>query len=281
MPAVMLGFHPSDSCVVMGLSGRTVSFCARLDLDWFVHHFDQVADQIINASAHVPECRFVVIGYGDPDAASLAVAELVAVVGEQRVLEAMVTDGRTTWLFTSDLEPQEIECSTSALEAQAVYEGVRICADREEAVAPVERHEPLPADEVASAEALVTSLSPADAMDLLAELVESDEPLSPTEACTLAVLLEDEDRVAAVLSRLSILTAEVMWLNLLAARTVAPAASEDNVVALLGMASWLNGQGAAQSSCMEQLARSNPQHTVGGLLNRLHREGVPPRRWHH
>ena len=94
MPSVLLGFHPTNSCVVMGLCGATVAFCARLEVDWFVHHFDDVADQIINASSQVEACRFVIIGYGDPDLAGLAVTELASVVGEARVIDALVTDGR-------------------------------------------------------------------------------------------------------------------------------------------------------------------------------------------
>ena len=279
MPSVLLGFHPTDSCVVLALSGKSVAFCARLDLDWFVYHFDDVADQIINASSQVEDCRFVLIGFGDPDQAGLAVTELASVVGESRVLDAMVTNGQTTWVLDADLQVHEIECHTSALEAQAVYEGVRICADREEAVAPVEQHVPLPDPEVAAAQSLVRALSPEDAMDLLADLAESEERLTPTEACTLAVLLGDEDRLGALLTRLSITNADAVWPNLVAARRVAPEDVEANVISLLGMASWLSGRGAAQTSCLEQLARSDPRHAVASLLRRLHQCGIPPRRW--
>ena len=279
MPTVLLGFHPSNSCVVMGLSGATVAFCARLELDWFVHHFDQVADQIINASAQVDGCRFVIIGYGEPDLACLAVTELASVVGESRVLDSLVTDGRSTWMLDHDLEPREIAASSSSIEAQAVYEGIRICADRREAVAPVERHAPLPPEEVDAAVALVTSLSPAAGMELLEQLAESSEPLSRTDACVLAVLLEDEDRMAALLVRLRMATADTVWPHLVAARPAATPESEDNVVALLGIASWLSGRGAAQTSCLEQLARRNPGHEIGRILDTIHRNGIPPRRW--
>lgn len=279
IPAVLLGFHPTDSCVLLALSGKSVAFCARLDLDWFVYHFDDVADQIINASSQVEDCRFVLIGFGDPDLAGLAVTELASVVGESRVLDAMLTDGRTTWVLDADLQLHEIEPHTSALEAQAVYEGVRICADREEAVAPVEQHMPLPEAEVVAAEKLVGALSPEDAMDLLADLAESKEPLTPTEACILAVLLGDEDRLGALLIRLSTTNADAVWPNLVAARRVAPEDAEANVISLLGMASWLSGRGAAQTSCLEQLAHSAPGHAVTSLLRRLHRYGVPPSRW--
>lgn len=279
MPAVLLGFHPSDSCVVMGLSGPTVAFCARLDLDWFVTHFDQVADQILHASAQVPDCRFVLIGFGDPDLASLAVVEMSGVVGESRVLESLVTDGERYWCLDEDLETHEFQVGTSSLAAQAVYEGLRICADREQAVAPVELSEPLPPAEQEAGAALVASLSPDEGMARLAELAESADPLQPAEAQTLALLLLDEDRMGAVLARLSVASADLLWENLVAARRVAPPSAEPNVLALLGMASWLSGRGAAQTSCLEQVERIHPEHPVGALLSRIHRYGIPPRRW--
>ena len=279
MPAVLLGFHPTHSCVVMGLSGTTVAFCARLEVDWFVHHFDDVADQIINASSQVEGCRFVIIGYGDPDLAGLAVTELAAVVGEARVIDALVTDGRTTWALDADLEAHEIESTSSSLEAQAVYEGIRICGDRGEAVAPVEFHSPPPSREVAAAEVLVAALPPGQALDLLEQLAESPAQLNPSEACLLSVLLEDEDRMGAVLARLSMDTADRIWPHLVSARQSATPQSEANVLALLGIASWLSGRGAAQTSCLEQLARISPGHELGGLLARVHRDAIPPRRW--
>ncbi|HRA04429.1 MAG TPA: DUF4192 family protein [Arachnia sp.] len=279
MPSVLLGFHPTNSCVVMGLCGATVAFCARLEVDWFVHHFDDVADQIINASSQVEACRFVIIGYGDPDLAGLAVTELASVVGEARVIDALVTDGRSTWALDADLEAHVIESTSSSLEAQAVYQGIRICGDRGEAVAPVELHNPAPRQEVEAAEALVSAMSPEEGMDVLEQLAESPVQLNPREACLLSVLLEDEDHLGALLARLSMDTADRMWPHLVSARQAATPQSEANILALLGIASWLSGRGAAQTSCLEQLARIHPGHELGRLLARVHRDAIPPRRW--
>ena len=52
-----------------------------------------------------------------------------------------------------------------------------------------------------------------------------------------------------------------------------------NVVALLTMACWLDGEGAQQSDCLAQLEALDPQHTLLGVLKFLHRRAVPPARW--
>lgn len=279
MPAVLLGFHPSDSCVVMGLEGATVSFCARLELDWFSTHFDQVAAQVLDASGQIPGCRFVLIGFGDPDVAAISVTELAGVVRPERVLEALVADGERYWSLTADDGVHEYAFDASALAAQAVYEGVRISASRRQAVAPVEAWEPRPAGEESAAAAWVDSMGADAAMELLAGLAEAATPPEPEDALILATLLADEDRAAAVLTSLTTGNADRVWSNLVAARRVAPRSAQANCVALLGMASWLSGRGAAQTSCLEQMERLDPDHTIGGLLATTHRHGIPPRRW--
>ena len=34
IPAIMLGFRPTESCTVMGVDGTRILFCARMDLEW-------------------------------------------------------------------------------------------------------------------------------------------------------------------------------------------------------------------------------------------------------
>ena len=93
------------------------------------------------------------------------------------------------------------------------------------------------------------------------------------------VLLADEDRFSAVLTQLTTTSADAYWERLVEARAVCPERHEPNLLALLALASWLSGRGAAHASCLDQLARRSPGHPVLGLLSRLHRDGVPPRFW--
>lgn len=278
LPAIMLGFHPHDSCVVLALDGSRVKFCARADLDWFATAFDRIADQILTCAANVDAEDFVVIGYGDPDLASIAVAELVDVIGPHHVIEALLTDGSSYWSLSAPGEPVRYRFDTSSVAAQAVYEGLVVCDDREEAIVPVRASCPPAEHVVLSAERSVARLSSARGLRRLQALAEGG-PLSDPDALQLAVLLADEDRFSAVLTQLTTTSADAYWERLVEARAVCPERHEPNLLALLALASWLSGRGAAHASCLDQLARRSPDHPVLGLLSRLHRDGVPPRFW--
>lgn len=279
IPAVLLGFHPQDSCVAIAIAGGLVEFCARFELDWFVAGFDDAARQLDNACARVGACRFVLVGYGDPDDAAVSVTQLAALLGHHRVLDSLITDGEAYWCLGCASEPVRYRFEESALAAQAVYEGIRVMADRDEALAPVTRRRPASSEQVASARYWASRLPDERYAAALRRLVESEEPLDARAALRLAVLVADDDAMAMVLTTMHRDNAEAMWRNLAEARAVAPADASANVVALLGAASWRSGRGAALTECLEQLARIDPQHVVGSLLHRLQRDGIPPSWW--
>lgn len=274
----MLGFHPVNSAVVLALDGPRVKFCARADLEWFDAGFDTILGQILRCADNVGASRFVVLGYGAADAACVVVSELVAAIGVERVVDALVTTGRTSWAVLDDSEQLPYRFDASSVAAQAVYHGVNIERGRDAATAPVERCSPAAGHVVAAAERAAGAMSASDAMSRLAVLLEGGE-LAPPDALLLAVLLKDEDRLAEVLARMKTWTADRYWLRLVEARAVCPRQCEPNVLALLAVASWLSGKGAAHASCLEQLTALAPRHLVLGLLLRIHEGGIPPSRW--
>src|SRR5690242_7516495 len=58
----LLGFHPADSLVVLGLVGRTVDFAVRYDLPRRPFDFSEPAELIARQRAS----RVIIIGYGPP-----------------------------------------------------------------------------------------------------------------------------------------------------------------------------------------------------------------------
>lgn len=278
LPAIMLGFHPEQSCVVLALDGPAVRFCLRADLDWFASDFDRVAEQIVNAAGRAGATDFVLIGFGDTDLASIVVAELSDLLGDEHVLEALVADGHRFWSINSPGDPVGYRFDTSSVAAQAVYQGVNVSPDRDTVIVPVTVGTPPAEHVVLAAEQWVARLGPDQGMALLATLAEADA-LQPNDALLLVVLLADEERFAELLTRLKTWTAERYWARLVEARAVCPARFEPNLLALLAIASWLSGRGAAHTSCLEQLSLRAPSHPVLGMLHRLHRNGVPPRKW--
>lgn len=280
LPSYLFTFHPTESVVVIAMKGNVVNFSARLDADWFLTHFDQAADQVLNAAANIGACDFFLLGYSeDPDLAEISVTEVADIVGRHRVAAALITDGELYWSLIDGDGPHPFNPDTSAITAQAVYTGVNIHATREEAVAPVTGWEQPDDGQVDEALAEIAALTDEEAMDLLAALAEAEPAVSGADALKLACLLLDDDRCGAIVTRLNTTTAEVIWANLAAARRVTPEVVQPTVVALLGVACWLAGHGAQATACIEQLASLDPRHPIGTMLASVHQHGIPPHKW--
>lgn len=280
IPSYLFGFRPTESTVIIGMRRDVVQFSARLDASWFTTHFDQVADQVLNATAHMGDCVFFVLGYSaDLELASISAAEAADVVGRCMVAEVLITDGTRYWSLTDGEGPLPFSFDSSPITAQAVYRGVNIHATREEAVAPVVAWASPDPDAVDQLLEEIGAMTQEAAMHRLADLAEADPPVSGGDALMLACLLLDEDRSAAVLTRISMSNAPLMWANLVAARQVSPGLAEATVVALLAVACWLSGHGAQATSCIEQLAELDPRHPIGCMIATVHQLGIPPQRW--
>lgn len=280
LPSYLFTFHPTESVVVIAMRGNVVNFSARLDVDWFLTHFDQATDQVLNAAANIGRCDFFILGYShDPELASISVTEAADILGRSRVAEALVTDGTDYWSLIDGEGPFPFDAESSTITAQAVYTGVNISATREEAVAPVtqwEAPDPMDVDEVMEH---LAGLAPDAAFQLLGQLAEAEPPVAGRDALILACLLRDEDHAGAVVARITTANAERFWGNLAAARRVTPHLMEPTVVALLGLACWLAGRGAQATACIEQMASLDPHHRIGGVLASVHQQGIPPQKW--
>ncbi|PIE19516.1 MAG: hypothetical protein CSA64_05185 [Arachnia propionica] len=286
LPAIVLGFRPRESCVVLALRQRRVQFCSRMDLDWYTTDFAEVAVQLLNACDEASPCQVVLLGYGqDRREVAASLRELIDVF-EGDVMRVLSTDGEQLWC---DEEvwgdgPGEPYCwLDSAVVAEAVYQGIVIVDSRAEAVAEV--MPPPGADDGALAQLLaqeraaVQGMSLTEAMRQFDSLVAAPTGLRPEQAGRLAVLLETPQLVSEVMSRLTRADAKSLRVRLLQARAQCDARAAINVLALLAVTCWLTGYGAQQSACMEQLDRLQPQHPVLEMLVRLHHLGIPPQRW--
>ena len=264
IPAVLLGFHPEESLVVMGMSGKKVAFSARLDVDWHVHAFDQVRQQVLEAAERAGAESFFLLGYTtDPDLAFLSISEAITAIGEHLVAEALVTDGIAYWSMQDNSPPQRFSFDSSSVAAQAVFEGRVIAPSRADVVASVEAWDP-PAPEVVDAERLrLDTCAEDESRATLPELLVPPSPLTEGQALTLALLLGDEWVASDLLGLMTSQLAEDVWPQLALARRVAPADCLVNVLGLLGFATWLKGGGAALTSCVEQLMALDAEHPHG------------------
>ena len=289
IPVIMLGFHPRESCVVLGVRGSRVEFCARMDLDWFTtgFTFGDVAEQLENAIASCEGCTVAVLAYSsDPEAAAIAVEELVGVIGPDDVAEALVTDGDRFWYADEGMlfPPEGISYSyaSSNFAAQAVYSGVNVTASRQDAVAEVQPPQvvdvPGIKEAVSVAAMKIEALTGDQRWALLAQHMDNPEPLGDV-AVEFAVLLQEEEHFAEVLLQLNAGTAARLRLRLAEARRSSSPAVAANVVSLLALACWLDGEGAQQSDCLGQLEALDPHHPLMRVLKRMHKRAIPPKKW--
>ncbi len=289
IPVIMLGFHPRESCVVLGVRGSRVEFCARMNLDWFTtgFTFGDVAEQLENAINSCEGCTVAVLAYSaDIEAAAIAVGELVGVIGEDDVAEALVTDGDRFWYAHPGmlLPPEGISYSyaSSNFAAQAVYSGVNVTACREDAVAEVQPPEaadvPRIEKAVAASALRIEALTGDQRWELLVRHMDNPEPLG-TAAVEFAVLLQDEEHFAEVLAQLNTETAARLRQRLAEARRTSCAVVAANVVSLLTLACWLDGEGAQQSDCLGQLEALDPHHPLMRVLKKMHKQAIPPKKW--
>jgi hypothetical protein len=137
----LLGFHPTDSLVVVAMRGGQMVFAARSDLprsQASAAARTAFADQLARVVARQGAQTASVIGYGPPDrvaAAVRAVCDALTRCGLE-ILDALrVTAGRYWSLLCADPEccPPDgtaFDVTTSALTAAAVFAGQVVLPDR-------------------------------------------------------------------------------------------------------------------------------------------------------
>lgn len=290
VPAILLGFRPTESVVVMALGGKRVQFTARLDMSVTKQERRTVASQVMRAIKQFDgRMAIVVVAYTEqPTRGWKQVHQLVPLLGGL-VVEGWISTSTHFWEVGEDpphaRDATPHDDSASELEARAVYEGLNVHASREAAVAAVQ---PPPAHLVpALAEALdethaaLVRLEEDELFAMVQAHAESTEALDEEAATQFAVLLQEPEVVGEILVRIDRELARTLRQRLVEARARVTDEFAPNVLGLLGMACWLSGEGAQQTDCMEQLAELAPGHPLLRLLEAVHGAGVPPSAWEH
>lgn len=278
VPAVLLGFAPEESVVLIAMAGREVVFVSRFDL---AHHTLPSWHEDLITAMQSNDCDAVsVLAYSDDAAAGArAVADVRERLADWSQRGVVISQGMC-W----ETEHGQLVGTPEALvagHALQVWAGVDLSMTRADVVAPIQP--PTPADlprlkelhnEIA-AELAYQSDQPAR----LAGLLGATEPLTESEAVTLALLLTEAEHTAAVLDRLTKATAPQLRARLIDARSRATSHTEADVLGLLGVACWLTGDGAQLSECCEQLDSIHPAHPLRALMHHVLANGIPPSRW--
>jgi uncharacterized low-complexity protein len=295
----VLGFHPTDSIVVLGLTDGQVTFGARYDLpppdhDDAMHIAAIVARQAIQS--------VTLFAYGSPDDVTPAAMRLMQALTKFRVRVAnviRVTEGRWRSLLCTDVSccpPEGKPCPSeeSVVAAEATYRGQVALPSRQALVAQV-----APVDGEARA-AMVAATDRARAR--MTELITPDEPadrdgmrvrragrtavreaetryrsgggLTDDEVAWLGVVLVDTAVNEYALDRSGSQEWQIqLWADVL--RRV----EQDYVpgpACLLGFAAWRAGRGALARVAVDRALIADPGHQMAGLLDEVLGLGIDP-----
>ncbi|ASU84856.1 DUF4192 domain-containing protein [Nocardiopsis gilva YIM 90087] len=309
----LLGFHPADSIVILGIrSGATQVRCLlRCDLaDELTAYAAEWADQVAAMLAEADCGSVVAVGYGPARHVTPCVDALRAstpAVGIP-VREALrVADGRY-WSYVCDSTeccPHDgvaYDVATSAVPATAVVGGLTVWRDRgviEEFVAAVNGHrrvqmERATVDAERRAERMRQRLLPFGEAALRTTVrCEGVRVVrAAVDAALRGDLIDAPERIAWLGLLLgSIRVRDEAWARIDAAhldvhvglwRQVFRHVRTDYSAApgsLLAFAAWQSGDIALADVVLDRVEEAAPHYTMAALVRRAVRSGMPPEKW--
>jgi hypothetical protein len=299
----LVGFDPSNSLVVIGLTGKAVGFAGRLDLPTdpaelpgYRHAVEHLADATArNATA----C--LLVGYGPAQIVTpvMDLARQAMTAAGLPVLEALrVTDDRY-FSYVCPAEGKPVPGQGSRVQAAAVFAGMTTRPSRADLAGCIAAHTGQrrlqlnravrnAAQRLGDELDTVNSGGEADqtlpfvhrrgiaAVDHAIAEHRAGQALSDHEAATLLILLHNLSvRDHAMLHTEA--TDVDLWIDL------TRRASDDLVASagtLLAYAAWLRGDGALANVALERVADADPDYTMAHLLRHALHAGIHPTLFH-
>ena len=297
----LLGFHPSDSLVVVGLSaGHRVIFGVRFDLDPPIGPAD--AAEMAAIVGRQPAAAAAVIGYGPPGRVTPAVLQVMQALrlSGVRLNDALrVTEGRW-WSYLCEggqcCPPEGLPCPPpgNAVAAQAIFQGQVALPDRKALVAQVAavtggaRERMTAATE--GARQRLTDLYGEDvrtgaagrsirragrlAVREAERRHQAGQSLTDGEVAWLGVLLVDAGVFGYALSRSADDEWRIrLWTDVLRRVDAGCVASP---ACLLAHVAWRAGRGSLARVAVDRALREAPGHEMASALDRVLSAGLGP-----
>ncbi|MDX6322211.1 MAG: hypothetical protein QOF52_2069 [Propionibacteriaceae bacterium] len=288
----LLGFHPTESVVLVVIRGREVALAARVDLPP-IAAVDQLVDRLSEIADRNGASAVVVFTFSeDPVAATELMLRLIEGLRPFGLVDAIHADGRRWWsmICADRCCPEDgtpYGSGSGRLAAEAVYAGLSTRSSRHEIEALVAG--PDATEEAALrnvVERVADDLGPSSRVQRRSEMAElvngflaEPRSLGDAECSRFALLAADVEVRDVAWSLMSRDRAEDhvdLWQQVVS-RTVSPL--ESAPLCLLGMAAWISGNGALMVCCLERVSTLDPAYTMAGLLEDINRRGVPPKAW--
>ncbi|GLY04916.1 MULTISPECIES: DUF4192 domain-containing protein [Actinoplanes] len=297
----LLGYHPADAMVVVGVTGLNLDFGACYDLT--APAATTRTAEFVEAVAVQGSQTVILIGYGPADRITTA----IAVLGEALrsaglfVEDAIRVTGGRWWSYVCReprcCPPEGTPClpADSVIAAEATYRGSVALPSRRDLVAQVSRLDgPVRVAMVAATDRARQRLTDLAAADLGAgrhgrmirqagrDAIRAAErryrdggTLDPDETAWLGMLLVDVRTEDFALDRCDGEDWRIrLWTDVL--RRVEPV-YVPGPACLLAYAAWRSGHGALARVALDRGLAENPDHRLASMLHELLGFAVPPR----
>lgn len=288
----LLGFHPSESVVMVFVRSGRVLLTARVDLPPPGHADDLAAELSGLARQHQVVDAVAIVYSSDPVRARRILQGLIGGVTGLSLSEAIFVDGERWWSLLCSppccpTEGRPYDVGTHRLAAEAVYAGLAVRSDRSELetlvagpdVKDAARLERRASSLAAEIEAL-TAEQAAKLVETTVHAVLIDGAvLDEAARLRLAMLIIDlrlRDLAWASITRENARAQVDLWTEVVAL-TPSPLAAAP--LCLLGLAAWVAGDGALLNCCVERVRQLHPGYSLGSLLADISARALPPSVW--
>ena len=284
----LLGFHPTESLVVVFLRNRQVAVTARVDLP-ATESFDGLVEHLELVAARVETRTMVILGYSADGRILQTLADLASVLPFDLV-DALAVGPDRWWSVLCDggccpVDGTPYDLSSHPMAAAAVLAGLPTTATREEIAALTDGPDAGETDRLAqlarACETELAGLSSRRRKQRMRRGVQRalDTPAGPseTEAIELAVLAGDvtiRDVAWAMMTRPTADDHVTLWRRVVA---VATPPYEAAPLGMLAMAGWISGNGALLNCCIDRLERVAPDYTLLGICRDISLGAIHPR----
>ena len=289
----LLGFHPTSSVVAMAFVETRLVVTARFGLECCDH--PRVLNlQLAQILEQFPDANFVLAGYADHRAdADAALSMVEFLLGMDKVIDSFYVTADRYWSRTCTTpgccppEGRRYDASSSPTAVRAVVAGLQAVPRREDLAKRVQSPRGGAAQaarrDIDAAHAATCTLPDADLLELTEDLLDwglaGAGALDRQELAMLSVLMdrpELRDRALLRLNRDDADSHMELWEKVVRST---PRAEQGPTLGLLGMASWVSGNGAMQQVCLQRAKQSQLEHPLLEIIETIHRITAPPSVW--
>ncbi|MBP8919756.1 MAG: DUF4192 domain-containing protein [Micropruina sp.] len=281
----LLGFHPSESVVLVAVVDGIVELTARADLEDLLPagHVELLIGRVL---ARFPQSLVWIVGYASDESSctEVLIRGRDHLQGNLAFEPICVSGGRYRVGDWAEWFPYDPAATTSA--AEATVHGLQARRSRSELSRGLRadpRHRSQVEDAYADAclryQRVSSEDRPAALLAAIHAGLHDPEALDPRELAWLGALINDPyARDAAVLSLETF--AASAWVRLWS-RVVqsCPHGTQQQPLAILALAAWVSGDGGLQSVCLEELDALGLEPGLKPLLENINAAVLPPSEW--